>query len=83
MTKEFNFTPNGTLLLVSNPTQHTGQMIKEARKKAGLTQKELAEKMGITVSAVTKMETRKVGHSVETLERVAMAIGKQLQINFV
>ena len=63
--------------------QNIGQMIKQARIGAGLTQRELSERMGVSVSAVTKMETRKAGHSVETLERVAKAIGKKLQIDFV
>lgn len=64
-------------------TKNIGQMIREARKQAGLTQKELSERLGVSVSAVTKMETRKAAHSVETLERVAKAIGKELQISFV
>ena len=68
---------------MEEPTKHIGEMIKTARLKAGLTQKELSERMGVSVSAVTKMETRKAAHSVDTLQRVARAIGKELQINFV
>ncbi|OJW75388.1 MAG: hypothetical protein BGO59_19855 [Spirosoma sp. 48-14] len=68
---------------VSDQTQHTGQMIKEARIKAGLTQKELGERIGVSVSAITKLENRKSAPAVSTLERVAKAIGKKLEINFV
>ncbi|WP_293685403.1 helix-turn-helix transcriptional regulator [Spirosoma sp. 48-14] len=58
-------------------------MIKEARIKAGLTQKELGERIGVSVSAITKLENRKSAPAVSTLERVAKAIGKKLEINFV
>ncbi|WP_461043706.1 helix-turn-helix domain-containing protein [Spirosoma harenae] len=57
-------------------------MIKEARLKAGLTQKELGERLGVSVSAVTKLENRKNSPTVETLERVAKAMGGKLVIEF-
>lgn len=57
-------------------------MIKEARLKAGLTQKELGERLGVSVSAITKLENRKNSPTVETLERIAGAIGAKLSIEF-
>ena len=57
-------------------------MIKEARLQAGLTQKELAERLGITESAVGKMENKKSAPSVNTLQRVATAVGKELLVVF-
>ncbi|MVM33833.1 helix-turn-helix domain-containing protein [Spirosoma sp. HMF4905] len=59
-----------------------GQKIKEARLKAGLTQKELSERLGISAAAVNKFERRQTPPSISTLERVAKAIGCTLVIDF-
>ena len=68
---------------MNQQTQHTGEMIRQARLSAGLTQKELGERIGVTESAIHKLEKRKTPPAVSTLERVAKAIGKKLEINFV
>jgi transcriptional regulator with XRE-family HTH domain len=51
-----------------------------ARKRAGLTQTELAQRMGTTQPAVTRMESGKVQPSLRTLRRVAEATGSKLTI---
>lgn len=53
----------------------TGQLIKAARKAAGMTQEDLGEKLGISGSAIAQYETdnRKPKH--DTLQRIAAAIG--------
>lgn len=61
-------------------SQTIGDMIKQARIEAGLTQRELGERLGITESGVNKMERRKTLPSLSTLERVAIATGKKLVI---
>ena len=61
---------------------HTGQMIRNARLKAGLTQKELGERMGVSVYAINKLETRKASPTVNTLERIARALGTKLILGF-
>jgi transcriptional regulator with XRE-family HTH domain len=52
-----------------------GQIIKMARKNAGLTQLELAERMGIKANtSITYLENGKYQPSVEQLHRIAQAL---------
>lgn len=53
-----------------------------ARKRAGLTQSELARRMGTTQPAVTRMESGRVQPSLRTLQRLAEATGSRLLIKF-
>lgn len=53
----------------------TGENIKKARKAAGLTQKELGEKLGITQSAIAMFEADKTNVKYSTLEKFAAALG--------
>ena len=53
-----------------------------ARNHAGLTQSELAERMGTTQSAVARMESGRVRPSTTTLEKVAKATGTRLRVSF-
>lgn len=53
-----------------------------ARSHAGLTQAELARRMGTTQSAVARMEGGKVKPSTATLEKVAAATGMRLKVVF-
>jgi DNA-binding XRE family transcriptional regulator len=54
-----------------------------ARREAKLTQVELAEKIGITHSALAHLEANWVSPSIATLRRYAEATGHQLQVRFV
>lgn len=59
------------------------QMLK-ARSRAGLTQDAVAELMGTTKSAVSRLESAgKHAPSLETLKRYANAVGCELQIRLV
>ena len=51
-----------------------GENIKNARKKAGLTQKELAEKMGSTQQNLAQYESGKRNPKLETLNKIAGAL---------
>ena len=51
------------------------EQIKQYRKKAGLTQQELADKAGITRVSVGKYETDRTVPSVETGQKIAVALG--------
>lgn len=51
-----------------------GQQIREARKQKGLTQKELAEKLGISEAAVYRYEQGQ-NFTVETLYRISQVVG--------
>jgi transcriptional regulator with XRE-family HTH domain len=59
--------------------------ILKARARAGLTQAELAARIGTTQSAVARMETAIGKHSpsIATLKRYAAALGYRLQLRLV
>ena len=60
-----------------------GQMLK-ARSRAGLTQDAVAERMGTTKSAVSRLESAgKHAPSLATLKRYAQAVGCELQVKLV
>src|SRR5580693_3444382 len=54
----------------------------EARNRAGLTQEELARKMGTTQPVVARLESGRARPSMRTLERLAKATGSRLLISF-
>jgi transcriptional regulator with XRE-family HTH domain len=54
----------------------------DARTRAGLTQQELARKMGTTQPVVARLESGRVRPSMRTLERLAEATGSRLLISF-
>lgn len=58
-----------------------GQLI-NARMKAGLTQEEVAQRMGTTKSAVCRLESvnAKNSPSIQTLLKYAQAVGSELKI---
>ena len=63
--------------------QLTNQMLK-ARSRAGLTQDAVAERMGTTKSAVSRLESAgKHAPSLATLKRYAEAVGCELQVKLV
>lgn len=47
---------------------------KEWRKKAGLTQEQLAERVGVTASSISQLENGKQGFTDTTLEALAWAL---------
>ena len=53
-----------------------------ARSRAGLTQSELAHKMGTTQQVVARMEGGRFQPSLRTLHRLAQATGSRLSIRF-
>lgn len=59
------------------------QMIYSLRKAAGLSQQELADRMGTTQSVISRLEEGgSSGNRVDTLARVARALGRHLVISF-
>lgn len=52
----------------------TGQMIKKVRQAAGITQQELADRLGISYVGVSQWETDKRNPKQETLVRIADAL---------
>lgn len=52
----------------------TGQLIKAARKEAGLTQAELATKLSVPYQSISQWERGTRSPKIETLERIAVAL---------
>ena len=59
------------------------QAIIDARKSAGLTQKELAQRTGIAQSDISKLETGNANPSLKTLQRLAEGMGMRMRLTFV
>ena len=55
----------------------------DARRKAGLTQAQVAERMGVTQPVVAKLEGGKSNVSFATLKRYAHATGCKVKVEFV
>lgn len=57
--------------------------IHELRTKAGLTQQELADRVGTSKSAICRLEDADYeGHSLSMLKRIAEALDKRVEIRF-
>jgi len=56
--------------------------VMDVRTRAGLTQQELARKMGTTQPVVARLESGRTRPSMRTLERLAEATGSRLLIGF-
>jgi len=60
------------------------RQIHDLRVKAGLTQRELAERVGTTASAICRLEDADYNsHSLSMLKRIAEALDKHLEVRFV
>jgi transcriptional regulator with XRE-family HTH domain len=57
-------------------------MVRGARESCGLTQRELAVRMGSTQSTVARWETGEHQLTLATLDRIATALGVQLRVHF-
>ncbi len=54
------------------------EIIKEKRLKLGLSQKELAEKAGLSHNTIYNLEANKVATNLETYQKVCDALGLKL-----
>lgn len=57
----------------------TGELIKAARKKAGMTQEELGSKLGVSGSSIAQWENDLRNPKLDTLQRIASALGVPVQ----
>ena len=57
-----------------------GAILRLAREEAGLTQKQLAEKLNTKKTAISRMENHAEDIKISTLEKFARALGKTLRI---
>ncbi len=58
------------------------QAILDARKAAGLTQKDLADRTGIAQADISKLENGNANPSIKTLQRLADGMGMKLKVEF-
>ena len=62
---------------------HGGHLIREARRRAGLTQAELAERISTAQPNVARWESADMSPSVDVLTRVVQACGLDLLVRLV
>ncbi len=58
-----------------------GVVLRQARESAGLTQEELAARLKTQKTAISRIENHAEDIKLSTLDRVARALGKRLEIN--
>lgn len=58
------------------------QAMIDARKTAGLTQKQLSEKTGIAQADISKLESSNGNPSLRTLQRLARGMGMKVKVEF-
>ena len=62
---------------------HVATEIYEARTSAGLTQSQLAERVGSHQSVIARLENADYdGHSLAMLKRIAQSLGKKVRVEF-
>ena len=57
-----------------------GILLKQAREEAGLTQEQLAKKIKTKKTAISRIENHAEDIKLSTIQRVAKALGKNLEI---
>jgi transcriptional regulator with XRE-family HTH domain len=57
-----------------------GELLKEARKRHGVSQKQLAMRASTTQSAISRIERDRVSPSVETLRELLYLLGEDLEL---
>jgi ribosome-binding protein aMBF1 (putative translation factor) len=65
------------------PQYQIARAIIAARLESGMTQAELAEKVSLSQSNISRLESGTFNPTVQTLEKVATGLGKKLTLNFV
>jgi DNA-binding XRE family transcriptional regulator len=57
-----------------------GVLLKQAREQAGLSQEELAKKLGTQKTAISRIENHAQDIKLSTIQKVARALGKNLEV---
>jgi HTH-type transcriptional regulator/antitoxin HipB len=58
-----------------------GVILRQAREEAGLTQEELADRVGTRKTAISRIENHAEDIKLSTIQKVAKALGKNLEIS--
>jgi len=73
-----------TSFQVTQEEMEVGRQIYQLRTEAGMSQAELAQRIGTTQSVISRLEDAEYeGHSMAMLRRIAAALGKRVVIGFV
>ncbi len=59
-----------------------GSVVRAARRRAGLSQAELAGRIGTSQPSVARLERGQVSPTVAVLDRIARALGAELVVDF-
>ena len=65
-----------------NTPKEIGAYLKQLRQLKGLTQAEVAEKINVKTNTYTHFETGRTNMTLDTLNRIADALGYDLQVLF-
>jgi len=70
--------------LSKNPLcERTGKQIRNIRQEQGLSQKQLAKKLGVSQQLISRIEKGKENVSLDTLSNISRSLGRRIEINFV
>jgi ribosome-binding protein aMBF1 (putative translation factor) len=64
------------------PAENLARLIIHKRTELGLSQEELAERMGTTASVISRLESGQHSVTIKTLQRIAAALEKRLVVGF-
>src|SRR5260370_13732550 len=59
----------------TNATRKTGSLLRQCREQAGITQRELADRLGCQQPAIARLEAGGGGPNMRTVQRIAEAVG--------
>lgn len=65
---------------MSSIKEVAGSLIRESRKSQGLTQEELGERLGLSKSTINRFESGRNNLTLDTLEKIMVALGKKVTI---
>jgi transcriptional regulator with XRE-family HTH domain len=65
-----------------NTPKEIGDYLKRLRKEKGISQVELAEKIGVKPPTLSQYESGETNMTLSTLNRVADALGYQINVSF-
>ena len=68
---------------VTEGTKAIGQYLRRLREQAGISQRDLAVRMGCHQPAIARLEAGGVRPNVDTLRRIVEALGLQLELHAV
>jgi transcriptional regulator with XRE-family HTH domain len=68
--------------LAADRTLRLSGEIRRLRASSGLSQRDLAERVGTTQSAIARLEAGRISPTLPTLDRIAEALGAELTVTF-